>query len=95
MASKTGSKRYICSFVKLNADGELKPNVVVIAAPNQLIARAKLCEKYKVKNISIDKNRLRLNAEEGIKTIRVSDTNVYVGGNFDDGFESDNSAIRG
>ena len=78
MTIRTGKKRYICSFIKV-VDGTLKPRVVVIAAHNNIIARAALCEKYGVKNIMIDKDRVRLNSEEGIKTIRLSDTNVYEG----------------
>jgi len=76
---RTGDKRYICSFVK-KVGNELKPNVVVIAAPNNIVARAKLCEQYGVLNIQINIDRLRLNEEEGIKDIRLSETNTYVGG---------------
>jgi len=79
MTVRIGNKRYICSFVKI-IDNELKPNVVVIEAPNNIIARAKLCERYGVLNKEINKDRLRLNAEEGIKDIRLSETNTYVGG---------------
>ena len=94
MATRTGDKRYICSFVKLNADGELKPNVVVIAASNQLMAKAKLCESYGVKNVFIDKDKVRLNSEEGIKTIRLSDTNVYAKGG-DDEIDDNGPMFRG
>jgi len=73
-----GDKRYICSFVEKLKDGSYMPRVVVIAAPNNIIARAILCEKHGAKNEMIDPNRLQLNADEGIKTIRLSETNTYV-----------------
>jgi hypothetical protein len=71
------NKRYYCSFVK-EVDGELKPNVVVIIAPNNVIAKAVLCEQYGVKNRSIPIDRQWFNDQDGIKTIRLSDTNTYV-----------------
>ena len=71
------NKRYICSFVK-EVDGKLKPNVVVIVAPNNIIARAILCEQYSVKNIMLPGDRTWRNDMLGIKTIRLSDTNTYV-----------------
>lgn len=85
--TRTGNKRYICSFVKEDENGELKPNVVVVAAPNSLIARAVLCEKYKVKNKSASRN----NTEEGVKTIRESDTNKYEGETEDESFVNEGS----
>jgi len=72
-----GNKRYICSFVK-EIVGGFQPNVVVIAASNNVLARALLCEQYNVVNTMIEKDRQWLNAEAGIKTIRLSDTNTYV-----------------
>lgn len=89
MATENRKKRYICSFVE-KVDGVLKPNVVVIAAHNNIIAKALLCEKYGVRNHEIDKNRLRLNLEEGIKSIRLAETNVYEGGSINENFISDN-----
>lgn len=83
--TRTGNKRYICSFVK-EVDGELKPNVVVIAAANNIIAAAKLCEKYGVVNHQIPKELHRANSEEGIKTIRLSETNTYEGETEDESF---------
>ena len=71
------NKRYICSFVK-KVDGELKPNVVVITASNNVIARARLCEQYSVENTMIPEDRHWWNDQAGIKTIRLSDTNTYV-----------------
>ena len=72
-----GNKRYICSFVK-EVDGELKPNVVVVTAPNNVIARAVLVQDYGVVNEMIPKERQWWNDQLGIKTIRLSDTNTYV-----------------
>jgi hypothetical protein len=72
---RTGRKRYICSFVKKNVDGILKPNVVVIAATNEVIARAQLRAKYNVPNVAIKDNC----DKEGVKTIRLSETNTYEG----------------
>lgn len=83
--TQTGNKRYICSFVK-EIDGELKPNVVVIAAPNNIIAAAKLCEKYGVVNHEIPTELRRNNGEAGIKTIRLSETNTYEGETEDERF---------
>ncbi len=83
-------KRYICSFVK-NINGELKPNVVVVAASNSLMAKVLLCKRYEVKNVDIPKERHKLNDMEGIKTIRIAETNVYEGGSVNDNFDSDDS----
>lgn len=71
------NKRYICSFIK-KVDDEYKRNVVVVIAPNNIVARAILCEEYKVENRMINPDRHWLNNEAGIKTIRLSDTNTYV-----------------
>lgn len=73
-----GDKRYICSFVKKLDDDTFMPQVVVVAAPNNIIARAILCERYGAKNEMIDDNRRQLNDQEGIKSIRLSETNTYV-----------------
>jgi len=73
--TRTGKKRYICSYVKRdNKDGELKPNVVVVAAANPILARVILCQQYG----AVDKS-IRNNNEEGIKTIRQAETNIYEG----------------
>ena len=71
------NKRYICSFVK-EVDGELKPNVVVVIAPNNVVAKAVLCQQYEVEDRSIPSDRAWRNDQAGIKTIRLSDTNTYV-----------------
>lgn len=71
------NKRYICSFVK-EVDGELKPNVVVVTAPNNVIARALLVQDYGVVNEMIPSERAWWNDQPGIKTIRLSDTNTFV-----------------
>jgi len=76
----TNNKRYICSFVK-EVEGELKPNVVVVTASNNIIARAILCEQYGVENFIIPSERRWWNDQAGIKTIRLSDTNTYVDDN--------------
>lgn len=70
----TGKKRYICSFVK-EVDGELKPNVVVIAATNNVIARTLLCNHHGVLNVMLKESRM--NNKAGIKSIRLSDNNVF------------------
>lgn len=90
MTIRTGDKRYICSFVK-EIDGVFKPNVVVIEAPNNIIARVKLCEKHGVLNVPIDKRYQDIYKEEGIKDVRLSETNTYVGGQGDDDDFSDDS----
>jgi len=71
------NKRYICSFVK-EVDGELKPNVVVVIAANNVLARAVLVQDYDVHNEMIPEERHWWNDQPGIKTIRQSDTNTYV-----------------
>jgi hypothetical protein len=71
------NKRYYCSFVK-EIDGELTPHVVVVTAPNNIVARAVLCKQYGVVNEIIPEDRRWWNDREGIKTIRLSDTNAYV-----------------
>ena len=73
--TRTGNKRYICSFVKKDDHGELKPHVVVVAAVGPIIARAILCQKYG----AINKPAGRDNKQEGIKTIREAETNTYEG----------------
>ena len=80
--TRTGKKRYICSFVKKDNQGELKPNVVVVAAMGPIIARAIICQKYGV----INKPAARDNSEEGIKTIREVETNTYEGESEDENF---------
>ena len=72
-----GNKRYICSFVK-EVDGEMKPNVVVVIAPNNVVARAILIQDYNVVDETIPTERLWWNDQPGIKTIRLSETNTYV-----------------
>lgn len=71
------NKRYICSFVK-EVNGELKPNVIVVIAPNNIVAKAILCEEHGVEDHMISPDRHWRNDEKGIKTIRLSDTNTYV-----------------
>ena len=82
---RTGKRRYICSFVLKNEEDRLVPNVVVIIATNEVIARAQLCLKYNVPNVAIENNFDR----EGIKKIRLSDTNRYEGEPEGDDFSND------
>lgn len=84
--TRTGKKRFICSFVKKMSDGELKPNVVVIAADNSIVAKALLCQTYGVVNKEIPKERHWANDTEGIKKIRQAETNVYEGESEGDNF---------
>jgi hypothetical protein len=82
---RTGRLRYICSFVLKNKAGRLVPNVVVITATNDLMARAQLCSQYGVPNVAIKDNF----DKEGIKKIRLSDTNRYEGEPEGDDFSQD------
>jgi len=82
-------KRYICTFAKKNAKGELTPNLVVIAASNDIMAKAMLCEKYQIPSVFIKPNNIGDYNEEGIKSIRLSETNVYEGGSPDENFRDD------
>ena len=70
------NKRYICSFVK-KINNEFIPNVVVIIASNLILARAVLVDIYGVNNVMVDKDQAWRNNVEGIKTIRLSETNTY------------------
>jgi hypothetical protein len=85
---RTGKKRYICSFYKRNSDGIIKPNVVVVAAVNDLIARIKLCQDYGIPNHSLTSKEKAERSREGIKTIRLSETNKYEGELEYENFES-------
>ena len=71
----TGKKRYVCSFVK-EVDGEHKPNVVVVAASNNVIARAVLVEQYGVLNVMLKEDH-RMNCKAGIKSIRLAENNTF------------------
>jgi hypothetical protein len=90
MTTAEKKKRYICSFVKQTKEG-MKPNVVVVAASNNVVARAVLCERYGVRNADIPKENFHRNDVEGIKTIRLSETNVYEGESINENFISDDS----
>jgi hypothetical protein len=77
---RTGKKRYISSFIKKNKNGELAPNVVVVTAHNEVLAKATLCTKYDIPNIPVKRNeRTGEYGSEGIKSIRLSETNTYEG----------------
>lgn len=70
-------KRYICSIVK-KVDGEFKPNVVVIPALNETVARAKLCIAYDIPDTVPEYKYVSGKyTGEGIKSIRLSETNTY------------------
>lgn len=85
---RTGKKRYICSFIKYNEKGELKPNVVVVAARNDVIARALLNLQHGAVNKTVKPNNYGDYTEEGIKSIRLSETNTYEGEPEGDCFDS-------
>lgn len=85
--TRTGRRRYICSFVKADKDGKLRPNVVVIAASSKLLARIKLCQEYEVKNVD---GLPRSNKKEGIKSIREAETNKYEGETESESFYNEN-----
>jgi hypothetical protein len=72
-----GNKRYICSFIK-EINRELVPNVVVVVAPNNIIARMLLCNQHDVENVMLNPENAWRNNKAGIKSIRLSDTNTYV-----------------
>lgn len=72
-------KRFICTFVKKNQNGEFKSNVVVIAAHNELLAEAILCETYDIPNKIVKETSINGYDKEGIRTIRLAETNTYEG----------------
>ena len=82
-------KRYICSFVKKNEDGEFKPDVIVIPAHNELLALVALVEKHKIPSKKVKRLSDGNYHEEGIKTIRLSETNTFEGGSSHDNFSDD------
>lgn len=90
MTNNERKKRYICSFVKRKGE-ELIPDVVVVAATNNVVARLILCEKYGVKNYDIPRGKRHDYSEEGINNIRLAETNTYEGGSINDNFDSDDS----
>lgn len=90
MTTSERKKRYICSFVT-KIDKKFVPNVVVIAASNNIIARALLCKRYGVKNIDIPTSKRHSYDMEGINSIRLSETNVYEGGSVNDNFVDNDS----
>jgi hypothetical protein len=59
-------------------EGELKPNVVVVVASNNVLARALLVQNYGVENEMIPSERHWWNDQPGIKAIRQAETNTYV-----------------
>ena len=82
-------KRYICTFVKKDQNGEFKPNVVVVAAHNETLAQAILCETYNVPTKFIQRAETGEYDKEGIRTIRLAETNTYEGGSEHENFRDD------
>lgn len=72
-------KRYICTFKKKDNNGELKGNLVVIAAHNEVLAQAILCETKNIPATKIKPNKYGDYVAEGIISIRLSETNTYEG----------------
>lgn len=71
------NKRWICSIVR-NVDGQLKADVVVVVARNDVLAKAILCEKYRIPNIKVEYNSVKgTYSGEGYKSIRVAETNTF------------------
>lgn len=70
-------KRYICSIVR-KVDGKFKPDVVVISALNELYAKMKLCITYNIPDVIPEYKYVSSEyLGEGIKSIRISETNTY------------------
>jgi len=90
MLPERRKKRYICTFVKKNQNGEFIPNVIVIPAHNEILAQAILCETYRVPSEFIKRSYSRDEYEkEGIRTIRLAETNTYEGGSPYENFRGD------
>jgi len=83
---RTGKKRYICSFIKKNEIGDCKPNVIVVSALNEIFAKVLLCNTHNIPNVKITPNKHGDYLTEGIKSIRVSETNTYDGQTETDNF---------
>ncbi len=90
MLPERRKKRYICTFVKKDQNGEFKPNVVVIAAHNEILAQAILCETYSIPPKFIRRADTGDYDREGLRTIRLAETNTYEGGTEHENFR-DNS----
>ncbi len=77
MLPERRKKRYICTFVKKDQNGEFKPNVIVIAAHNEILAQAIICETYHVPAKFIKRADTGDYDKEGLRTIRLAETNTY------------------
>jgi hypothetical protein len=80
-------KRYICTYVKL-IDNQYKGNVVVVCAHNDVMAKAILCEQYRIPAQQVKTCAGEYKAE-GIKSIRLAETNLYEGGSVHENFSDD------
>lgn len=79
MLPERKKKRYICTFVKKDQNGKFKPNVIVIPAHNEVLAQAILCETYNVPAKFIQRADTGDYDREGLRTIRLAETNIYEG----------------
>lgn len=71
------NKRYICSIVR-RVDGVYKADVVVVAEKSVPAARALVCDKYSIPNVQAPYNYVSsVYTGEGIRSIRVAETNTY------------------
>lgn len=74
-------KRYICTFVKKDEKSdEFKGNLVVVAANNDVMAQVILCRTQNIPPVKIIPIYGKPYTEEGYKSIRLSETNTYEGG---------------
>ena len=84
--SRTGKKRYVCSFLKKDRTGKIKPNVVVIAATNDVTAKVILCQQEDIPSLMLSGKEQYERDKEGIKRIRLCETNTYEGESEDENF---------
>lgn len=81
-------KRYICTFVKKEG-GKFIEKVCVVAAHGESLARKEVSEKHSVTVKNAKHDEYGNYTDEGIKTIRVMETNTYEGGSTYENFRSD------
>lgn len=82
-------KRYICTYLKKQENGEFKFFSSVICETSERRASTALSKKYDIPNKPIVCDIYGNYKEEGIKTVRLLETNTYVGGSIHDNFRSD------
>ena len=63
--------------------------MVVIAAHNELLAQAELCERYNVPPVSVKRINFDEYDKEGVRMVRLAETNVYEGDSSNENFRSD------